>query len=154
MILYEHLKKNDILIDTKSKNRWELIQEMVDLAIKNGDIDPREKAHIISALTEREKSMSTGIGNGVAIPHCIVSSIDNIVTIMAISSRGIDFDSIDNIPVKIAILLLVPKSKLSQHIKTLANIAKLMSDEHFREKLLSIKSPDGILKELKKYNKK
>ena len=54
---------------------------------------------------------------------------------------------------KIAILLLVPKNKLSQHIKTLANIARLMSDDSLREKLLKIKTPEGILKELKKQNK-
>ena len=65
--------------------------------------------------------------------------------------KGINFEAIDNEPVKIIILLIVPKDKLTQHIKTLANIAKMMSDVNLREEILSLKTPDAILKTLKNY---
>lgn len=72
--------------------------------------------------------MSTGIGNGVAILHCSSSKVNNIITVMALTPKGLNFEAIDNEPVKIVILLIVPKDKLTQHIKTLANIAKMMTD--------------------------
>jgi fructose-specific phosphotransferase system IIA component len=151
MDLSEHLNKNNILLKAKSTSRWDLIGEMVDLAVKNREIEPAEGDEVKKSLIEREKSMSTGIGNGVAIPHCTTQLVQEIVFILSIVPRGLDFDAIDNQPVKIVILLLVPKNKLTQHIKTLANIARLMSNESLRSKLLSLKTPDSIMKAIKDY---
>lgn len=151
MSLFENLKKNNILVKSVSKNRWEIIEEMVDVAVRNKEISSDDSELIKNSLIEREKSMSTGIGNGVAIPHCSTSKVTNIVTVMALIPKGINFDSIDNEPVKIVILLIVPKDKLTQHIKTLANIAKMMSDSELREKILALKSADSIIKTLKSY---
>ena len=153
MILSENLKKNNIIIKSKSKNRWELIEEMVELAVKNKDLTAEDLDTIKNSLFEREKSMSTGIGNGVAIPHCTSDKINDIIVILSLHQKGIDFDSIDNLPVKIAILLLVPKNKFTQHIKTLANIAKMMSEDDLREKLLSLKTSEGIISTFKNYKK-
>ncbi|MCL2154882.1 MAG: PTS sugar transporter subunit IIA [Leptospirales bacterium] len=151
MNLLENLKKNNIIIKPSAKNRWEIIEEMTDLAAKNKDI-PIEDAEILKkALIEREKSMSTGIGHGIAIPHCSTTKVKNIVAVMALIQKGLDFEAIDNEPVKIIILLIVPKDKFSQHIKTLANIAKMMGNAELREKLLEIKTVDTILKTLKQY---
>lgn len=151
MELSDNLKKSNILLKPKSTNRWELIGEMVDYASKNKDIDPSESDEIKKSLIEREKSMSTGIGNGVAIPHCTTLKVQDIIFILAIIPRGMDFDAIDNLPVKIVILLLVPKNKLTQHIKTLANIAKLMSIDELRNTLLTLKTPESIIKTIKDY---
>jgi len=151
MSLLENLKKNNILVKSSAKNRWEIIEEMVDVAVRNREIPSEDSENIKNALIEREKSMSTGIGNGVAIPHCSTSKVSNIITVMALIPKGINFDSIDNEPVKIVILLIVPKDKLTQHIKTLANIAKMMSDADLREKILALKSADSIIKTLKSY---
>ncbi len=152
MSLLENLKKHNILVKPAAKNRWEIIEEMIDLAVKNRELSPEDAEPIKSALIEREKSMSTGIGNGVAIPHCSTSKVSNIVTVIATMPKGLNFDSIDNEPVRIVILLIVPKEKLSQHIKTLASIAKMMSDSDLREKLLEQKTADSILKTLKNYS--
>lgn len=151
MSLLDSLKKNNILVKPAAKNRWEIIEEMVELAAKNRDIPAEDAEAIKNALIEREKSMSTGIGNGVAIPHCSTTKVSEITTIMALSTKGINFEAIDNEPVKIIILLIVPKDKLTQHIKTLANIAKMMSDVKLREELLSLKTADSILKTLKNH---
>ena len=151
MVLADSLKKNNIIVKAKSKNRWELIEEMVDLAVKNKEIAKGDRESIRNALVERERSMSTGIGNGVAIPHCSTTKVNDIVVIMGICPKGLDFDAIDNNPVKIVILLLVPKNKLTQHIKTLANIAKVMSDEELREKILEFKTAETIIKTIKNY---
>lgn len=151
MVLSDNLKKSNILLKVKSQNRWDLINELVDTAARNKEILEEDKDEIKKSLVEREKSMSTGIGNGVAIPHCTSLKIKEIICLLSINQKGIDFDSIDNLPVKIVIMLLVPKNKLSQHIKTLANIAKVMSNDKLREKLLQLKTPESIIKEIKDY---
>ncbi len=124
---------------------------MLDLAVRNREVKEEDRELIKKALIEREKSMSTGIGKGVSIPHCTSEKVGDVIIVMAICENGIDFDSIDNQPVRIAILLLVPKNKLTQHIKTLANIAKIMNSDEMREELLTLKTPDAILKRIKKY---
>jgi fructose-specific phosphotransferase system IIA component len=151
MILSKNLKKNNILIKAKSENRWDLIEEMLDLAIKNGFVKKDDRTSLKDALIDREKSMSTGIGRGIAIPHCTSEVIEDIVIILALCHPGIDFDSIDSQPVKIAIFLLVPKSKLKQHIKTLANIARIMNNDELREKIISTKKPESIIKIIKDF---
>ena len=151
MELSDNLKKSNILLKPKSTTRWDLIEEMIDLAVKNKEIDSCDMSDFTKALIEREKSMSTGIGNGVAIPHCTTTKVQDIVFILSIVPQGVDFDSIDNQPVKIVILLLVPKNKLTQHIKTLANIAKLMSNENLRNKLLTLKTSESVIKTIKDF---
>lgn len=151
MELSDNLKKQNILLKPRSATRWDLIGEMVDLAVRNKEIAAGDCEDLTRSLIDREKSMSTGIGNGVAIPHCTTLKVQDIVYVMAIVPQGMDFDSIDNQPVKIVILLLVPKSKLTQHIKTLAQIAKLMSNENLRAKLLTSKTPESIIKNIKDF---
>ncbi len=153
MILSKSLKKNNIIIKAESANRWDLIEEMLDLAIKNNDVKKEDRDNLKIALFEREKSMSTGIGRGVAIPHCTTEAVEDIVIVLAFCENGIDFESIDSLPVRIAIFLLVPKNKLKQHIKTLANIAKLMNNDELREKLFACKKPEIVLKTIKNYEK-
>ena len=151
MDLSDTLKKDNVLLKTRSSNRWEIINELVDFAVKNREIEPSDCDEIKKALIERERSMSTGIGNGVAIPHCTTARVKDIVLLMTIIPKGIDFDASDNQAVKIILLLIVPKSKLAQHIKTLANIAKLMKNESLRNTLVSLKSAGSILKTIKDY---
>lgn len=154
MVLSDYLNKKTILINPSVKDRWELIESMLDVAIKNKAVKSEYRETIKKTLFEREKSMSTGIGKGVAIPHCSCPYVDDVVMILALSKKGINFDSIDNLPVHIAILLIVPKDKISQHIKTLANIAKLMSDDALREALSNAKDAQDIIKILKEYEQK
>lgn len=151
MILLEYLNKNNIIIGAKSRTRWDLFQEILDVAVKNKGVKEEDRNTLKKLLIEREKSMSTGIGKGVAIPHCTSSKIDDVIMVFAICENGIDFDSIDNIPVRIVILLIVPKNKLTQHIKTLANIAKIMSQDLLREELLTSKTPESAMKIIKKF---
>lgn len=153
MELSDNLNKNNILLKAKSTTRWELIGEMIEVAIKNKDINSADCNEIRESLIEREKSISTAIGNGVAIPHCTSEKIKDVIFIMSIVPKGVDFDSIDNQPVKIIILIVLPKNKLSQHIKTLANIAKLMSNENLRQKLITLKTPESVIKTIKDFEK-
>lgn len=151
MILSDYLDKNNIIMGSKAKTRWDLIQEMLTLAVKNKKIREEDHDIIRKALVEREKSMSTGIGKGVAIPHCTSARVDDVVIVLALCENGVDFDSIDYLPVRIAVLLLVPKNRLTQHIKTLANIARIMNNDHIRDEILNLKTAEALVKVLKKY---
>ena len=154
MVLSENLNPLNILVNSDAKTRWDLIKEMVSLAARNALIPEGAEQDITQALIDREKSMSTGIGKGVAIPHCSIPNVDDIIVLMATNEKGINFDAIDSLPVKIVIMLLVPKTKLTQHIKTLANIAKMMSDDAFKESLLTFSKAEEIFNYIKSYESK
>ena len=151
MILQEELKKKNILIDPVSCNRWKLIDELLDLAEKNKEIEPDIKKQARERLIEREKAASTGIGEDVAIPHCAMNEIKNTLVFVAISKKGIKFDSIDGLPAKIVVLLLVPANNMSSHVKNLTGIAKTLKDPDFREQLIELKTADAVLKAFKSY---
>jgi mannitol/fructose-specific phosphotransferase system IIA component (Ntr-type) len=151
MVLADNLSVSGIIPNSGAKTRWDIIKEMVHQAAVSSFIPKDEEGNIHSALVTREKSMSTGIGKGVAIPHCTIPTIRNLVVLLAVNKKGINFDSIDSVPVRIVIMLLVPKEKLEYHIKTLASIAKLMSDEIFKQGLLALKSSEEIISYIRRY---
>ena len=146
MILIESLFPDTIITDYKPSNRWDIIKYLVNLLVKNGQLSGELADSITKALIEREKSMSTGIGKGIAIPHCVIDQIEEPKIAMAILPKGINFEAIDDEPVQIIILLLSPKSKMQLHVKNLAAIAKFMNNDQLKDKLISLKDSSEIKK--------
>ncbi|HPA63884.1 MAG TPA: PTS sugar transporter subunit IIA [Spirochaetota bacterium] len=146
MILIESLFPDTIVTDYKPSNRWDIIKYLVNLLVKNGQLSAELADSITKALVEREKSMSTGIGKGIAIPHCVIDQIEEPKIAMAILPKGINFEAIDDEPVQIIILLLSPKSKMQLHVKNLAAIAKFMNNDQLKDKLISLKDSSEIKK--------
>src|SRR5207248_1971541 len=99
-----------------------------------------DRDSILAALRQREETMSTGIGFGIAIPHCSSDRLDEVVAAFGTSRRGIEFDALDNAPVKFVVLFIVPKNQFQTHLRTLASIAKFLNDRSVRESLASAKS--------------
>jgi mannitol/fructose-specific phosphotransferase system IIA component (Ntr-type) len=89
--------------------------------------------------------MSTGIGFGIAIPHCSSDRLDEVVAAFGRSATGIEFDALDNAPVKFVVLFIVPKNQFQTHLRTLASIAKFLNDRSVRESLASATSAEEIL---------
>ena len=89
--------------------------------------------------------MSTGIGFGIAIPHCSSDRIEQVVAAFGRSSSDIEFDALDNAPVKFVVLFIVPKNQFQTHLRTLASIAKFLNDRGTGDKLASAKSTEEIL---------
>ena len=89
--------------------------------------------------------MSTGIGFGIAIPHCSSDRINDVVAAFGRSSQGIEFDALDNAPVKFVVLFVVPKNQFQTHLRTLASIAKFLNDRSVREELAGAPSAEAIL---------
>jgi PTS system fructose-specific IIA component len=145
MKLSQLLNEKAILLDIKDVNKWALISKLTDILVETGQISEKDRVPIHDALETREKSMSTGMENGIAIPHCCVDLINDTVVSLGISQEGIDFDSIDGKPTHLIILLVTPKNKTKMHIKTLAEIAKLLNHEESRNRLIEARDAKGAL---------
>jgi len=141
MKLSQLLSENAIYMDIKETDKWTLISKLTDILVDTVQINPDAREPVHKSLVEREKSMSTGMENGVAIPHCCVDIIPETVVSLGISKEGLDFDSIDTKPTHLIILLVTPKNKTKMHIRTLAEIAKLLNHEVSRKRLIEAKSP-------------
>ncbi|EPG64484.1 PTS sugar transporter subunit IIA [Leptospira wolffii] len=140
------LKPETVIFEIEGASKEEVISQLLRKAVDSGLIGSDDKDPVYESLLAREKSMSTGIGSGVAIPHCSVNLVDELKCVMGLSRKGIDFDAIDHLPVHIFILLIVPKSKFQEHIKTLAQIAKTLNVKEDREKLIHAQDFEDIRK--------
>lgn len=145
MKLIELLREDLIKIGLEAEDRWEAIEEMVNLLVSTHEIRLRDKHEVLTAVVEREKTMSTGLGHGIAIPHGASESVDQFVAAMGISRSGIDCQAIDGKPVYLVLLLVVPAAIFADHIKTLAGIARLLNNEEFRAKLMDSQTPEEIM---------
>jgi len=119
--------------------------ELVDLLVAQKQVKPADRDVVLGALRQREETMSTGIGFGIAIPHCSSDQLDEVVAAFGRSSSGIEFDALDNAPVKFVVLFIVPKNQFQTHLRTLASIAKFLNDRAVRESLAQAKSAEEIL---------
>jgi mannitol/fructose-specific phosphotransferase system IIA component (Ntr-type) len=145
MSLGNLLSSEQIIPEMKATERWPAIVELIDLLVSLGKIKSEDRDSIIASLKQREETMSTGIGFGIAIPHCSSDRIENVVAAFGRSTNGIEFDALDNAPVKFVVLFIVPKNQFQTHLRTLASIAKFLNDRATRERLASAKSTDEIL---------
>jgi len=145
MSLASLLTAEQIIPEMKATERWSAIVELIDLLVAQGKIKPPDRDSILASLKQREETMSTGIGFGIAIPHASSDRIEEVVASFGRSSTGIEFDALDNAPVKFVVLFIVPKNQFQTHLRTLASIAKFLNDRSVRERLGAAKSADEIL---------
>ena len=145
MKLSEILKEQAILLDVNGVDKWDVIKKLTDVLVESEQIDGTMREPVLQGLIKREKSMSTGMKNGIAIHHCCINIINETVVSLGISREGIDFDSIDTNPSRLIILLVTPKNKTKIHIKTLAEIAKLLNNPGSRQHILEAESPQEAL---------
>jgi mannitol/fructose-specific phosphotransferase system IIA component (Ntr-type) len=145
MTLGNLLSVDQILPEMKATERWSAIVELVDLLVERGQIRPTDREVVLSALRQREETMSTGIGFGIAIPHASSDRVEHVVAAFGRSSTGIEFDSLDNAPVRFIVLFVVPKDQFQTHLRTLAAIAKFLNDRGVRERLASAATAEEIL---------
>src|SRR3954471_584251 len=145
MALDSLLSVEQIIPEMKATERWPAIVELIDLLVGLGRIKADGRDSILASLKQREETMSTGIGFGIAIPHCSSDQLDEVVAAFGRSSSGIEFDALDNAPVKFVVLFIVPKNQFQTHLRTLASIAKFLNDRGTRDKLANAKSTGEIL---------
>jgi PTS system nitrogen regulatory IIA component len=144
MRLDQILKQEYLNDDLQAKTKTEALVELSSMITK-GSVK-LDKAQIIDVLQQREKLGSTGIGDGVAIPHGKVGALEELVVAFGRSKNGVAFDSMDGKPVHIFFLLLAPENCTGQHLKALAKISKMLKAGNFRRKLMEAKSKSDLYK--------
>lgn len=136
MRLAEILRESSVIADIKGVTKREILFEMVE-TLKNArlidDIDS-----VVDIIMEREKLGSTGIGDGVAIPHGKMKKLNTILCVAGRSKEGVNFDAVDRQPVHIFFLVLAPEDSASMHLKVLSRISKVLRDQSFRKKMLKL----------------
>ena len=135
MDLGDILTREQIITDLHATNRWEAIDELINNLVTTGKIKPEHHDAIAAVVKKRESSMSTGIGFGIGIPHASTDLIYDVVGALGRSKKGVNFDALDNQPVNLVMLFLVPQGQFQKHLHTLANIAKLLHKAEFRQAL-------------------
>ena len=135
MNIGDFLDPENILPDLKASNRWEAIDELIDNLVATGKIKAEDRAAIAIIVKTREFSMSTGIGLGIGIPHGSTDLLEKVVAAVGRSKQGIDFEARDKKSVHLVMLFLVPQGQFQKHLHILANIAKLLHNNEFRQAL-------------------
>jgi len=149
MNLADILSPAQIIHEMQASNRWEAIDELINHLVATGKIKAENRDQIAAVVKKRETSMSTGIGFGIGIPHASTDLIYEVVGAFGRSSRGINFDALDNQPVKLVMLFLVPQGQFQKHLHTLANIAKLLHKNELRQSLEEAPDAEAMYRTIK-----
>ncbi len=147
MKISELVNKNLVEVNLKSRTKESVILEIVDCLYRNKKI--KDKKAILEDLLGREKRGSTGIGDGIAIPHARIFELKEPVLFVGLSRRGIDFSSLDGKPVYIIVLFLTPLLESELHLKILSKVAQLLDNKLFVKRLLECSSNDELYRVLK-----
>jgi fructose-specific phosphotransferase system IIA component len=146
MKILDFLSPQTITVDLKEREKKKVITELVRLLNEARKIKAEDIENIVEALLERERLGSTGIGQGIAIPHVKCREVSEVVAALGISSKGVEFNALDGEPVSIIFLLLAPLESSGVHLKVLAKISRLLKDKFFRQALREAKTKEEIIK--------
>ena len=123
------------VVDLQAQDRCQAIEELMSYLVDTHKIQSQHRESIAESIRKRESSMSTGIGFGVGIPHASTTLISEVVAVVGRSRKGIQFDALDSKPVHLVFLFLVPAGQFQKHVHVLANLAKQLHRQDFRDGL-------------------
>jgi len=151
MLLTEILSPAHVRIPVVATTRNEAIRELLDLLVATGDVEGAEPA--MAALLDRERTRTTGIGGGLALPHAKTSAARKVVMALGRSPAGVDFQSIDGKPAILVVLLVGPMDATGPHIQALAKVSRLLSIDPLRRRLEAASTPEQLLKIIAEHEK-
>jgi len=152
--LSDYIKKDLIKIELEQKSKKRVIEEIVNFLVKKKTIKKRQEKDLTKAILKRESIGSTGIGQGVALPHAKLGFVKEPLLFFANSKEGVEFNSLDGEPVHIIFLLIGPQNdERGVYIKILSTIAHCVNDPYFRAALIKAKTPQEVLKAIIKEEK-
>jgi len=143
MRIVDVLDKKAIIPDLKSTDKEGVLRELSQPVAELVNV---KQDDLMKVLIERERLGSTGIGNGIGIPHGKMKSLKKLALSLGISRHGIDFGSIDGRPTHIFFLLVTPENSTGMHLKLLAHISRMLRNEMFKQKLMKAKDVDEFYK--------
>ena len=136
------LKCEFIIEELKAVTREAVLAELA--AVLTHAVSTVEQDEMVKVLMARERLGSTGIGDGIAIPHGKIGGLDDLMIAIGRSNKGVDFNAMDGKPVHLFFLLMAPENSSGQHLKVLARISRLLKDSVLRKKLMEAESPDEL----------
>lgn len=146
MTLSELVQPDLVKIKLEARNKWAVIEELVDHLITNHELRLADRREVVDALFTRERSLSTGLEHGLAIPHGAVDCVNDIIAAIGVCPEGIPFESTDGKAARLIVLLVIPKGAFQQHVRTLAGIARLASSPSLRERIITATTAEELLK--------
>jgi fructose-specific phosphotransferase system IIA component len=143
MKISDLLTEEFVVTNLEGSSKEDIINAIVDLAATSSKVLDKDKMR--ASVFEREQIMSTGVGDGFAIPHGKTDAVSDIVGAFAVTAQPIDYESLDEKPVRLVFLLVSKASAVGVHIKLLSKISRLMNKAEFRNRLLTMQSPKEII---------
>lgn len=150
MRIRDLLNKDCIKLNVEKVKKEEHIHEMVQILVSAGKIDKGNADEVVEKLMEREKLGSTGIGQGIAIPHIKTKHVSSTTGALGVSEKGVDFDSLDGEPVFISFLLLTPENATNEHLLAISEISHFLKDKVYRDELRTVENVKQAYKVIKK----
>ncbi|MGC9975755.1 MAG: PTS sugar transporter subunit IIA [Syntrophales bacterium] len=142
MKIMDICRKEYIIEELKAKTKRDVLAELSRVIHRENGGTSQED--IVKTLLDREKLGSTGIGDGIAIPHGKLADLDELIVTFGRSKEGVDFDSMDGKPANLFFLLLAPENTTGLHLKALAKISKMLKDNAFKKKLMEARSKEEL----------
>jgi len=147
MKLSNYLSEAGISLDIQGQSKSDILSSLV--GILEQMVSLKNSAEIVKKLEERENLKTTGIGSGIAIPHCKSTDVDKVYVVIGFSKEGKEFQSLDEKPAHFFFLLVAPEKSGSEHLKASAKIVRLIRDEEVRKDLLELGSPQEVIEYIK-----
>ena len=150
MLLGEILHKDVIKPRLEARDKMEAIEELIDVLVEAHELPLSLRDHVVSAVVQRENSMSTGMEHGIALPHGASERVDDVIGALGISREGVPFDSLDGQPARLIILLIIPRDNFQGHVRTLAGVANLLGNAECRDALMAARDADAVMELIEK----
>lgn len=145
-VLSDLLTPERVKVPLASHSKDEVLRELVQLAVPSASVAVLEQ--IVTAVRDREKLLSTGIGSGIAIPHGRTPAVESLILAAGVAPDAIDFDALDGKPVSLFFLLLGPDSAAGAHVRALGRISRIVRNEAMRDELSHATDADSFLQRL------
>ena len=143
MNLKKVLNSNVAELELQGSSKQEVIENLLDILVKTGKV--KDRAAALEALLEREAKMSTGIQQGIAIPHCKTDAVNELLACVGIKKEGVDFEALDGIQSRIFIMTLSPLTRTGPHVQFLAEISRVLTNEDMRKKLINAGTEEELI---------
>jgi len=144
MKLTDILVRDACLVDVRGKTKPEVLRELSEALV--AAVPGLDRAELYAMLVEREKLGSTAMGDGIAIPHARIESLDRVLAVFGLSRGGVDFDSLDGQPTHLFFLLVAPGREGSAHLLLLARLSRLLGIDAFRARLREVGTTDELFR--------
>jgi len=143
---FQILNSSSVEVCLKANQKDEILQELVDLAIKSYQLPQEKREMVLSDLRERESTVSTGMQDNIALPHAKTDNVDKLICVVGLKKEGVDFESLDRQLSKIFVMTLTPKDQAQSYLKCIAEASRFLSDENMRSKILMCNNNEELVK--------